>query len=163
MYRAFWLDTETGRHIRLRRGGDVEKHVEYVVEHPDTFGFSGPYAGIVDSLLQQEQLPYEVSEYPEPFVTHLLGRWIKVNVDGRFVSFTTTDRLSSRHIEAMQDFLVDARLMRLGVFIAGEPSGQTIALFQESADFYDVVAIPAPHGGRHEENAVYSRPGVAAF
>lgn len=122
MYRAFWLDTKSGHAIELKRSfTDVETHMGYVLDKPDAFGLSRQAVEAVPDP------PYEISEYPAAITKPLLDRFIKVNVDERYISFTVTDRLGKRHIQAMQGFVVSHRMTHLGVFVAGEPSGRMIA------------------------------------
>lgn len=135
-YRAFWLDTQTGDSIELGRGVAVEVHIQYVLEHPETFGFAGQDAERLREM-SRGRVPYELSDYPDWLVKRLLGRWVKVRVDERYVNFTTQDRPTRRQLEAMQDFAVEKRFRR-GVFLMGEPSGKILARFTRLEDFMQV-------------------------
>lgn len=161
-YRAFWLDVKSGRAVELKRGdGETETHMQFVLEHPARFGLDAERVG----QLRPEELPYEISEYPEWIVRPLLARFVKVNVDDRYVSFTVTDRLTRQHMEAMQQFLEQARLTHLHVFMAGEPSGKMIsrATAQEFLDIGKVaelrrlVAAPGGKGARFRIGQVWRR------
>jgi hypothetical protein len=162
MYRAFWLDVMTGRAVELRRsGGPIETHMAYVLDHPERFGLD---AARVEEA-RTGPLPYEISEYPDWIVKPLLARFVKVNVDERYCSFTTTDRPTRKHIEAMQQFLIDTRLTRLGVFIAGEPSGRMIARtsareflgIDRPAELRRLVASPEGKARRYRAGQVWRR------
>lgn len=132
-YRAFWLDTATGRSIELGRGVASEVHIQYVLEHPETFGFRGPVAAKMLAM-SSGQVPYELSDYPDWIVKPLLDRWVKVRIDERYCNFTTQDRPSRKLLEAMQQFMLDKRF-RQGVFLMGEPSGKILGRFTRPEDF----------------------------
>lgn len=162
MYRAFWLDVMTGRAVELKRsGGPIETHMAYVLDHPEDFGLDRERV----EEARTGPLPYEISEYPEWIVKPLLARFVKVNVDERYCSFTTTDRTSRKHIEAMQQFLIDTRLTRLGVFVAGEPSGRMIARssareflgIDRPAELRRLVASPEGKARRYRAGQVWRR------
>lgn len=133
MYRAFWLDSKKQRWVELRRSGPApQMHMAFVLENGEFFGFTDEQIAEIRAL---PRLPYEIGDYPRWFVDALMGRWIKVNVDEMFVSFTTTDRFGRQHIEAMQDFLLGTKLSKHAVFIAGEPSGRMIARILDTPAF----------------------------
>ena len=132
-YRAFWLDTQTGDSIELGRGVAVEVHIQYVLQNPETFGFTGRDAQQLEAMARG-RIPYELSDYPEWLVKRLLSRWVKVRVDERYINFTTQDRPTRKQIEAMQDFATEKRFRR-GVFLMGEPSGKILARFTRLEDF----------------------------
>jgi hypothetical protein len=135
-YRAFWLDTQTGKAIELGRGVASEVHIQYVLEHPETFGFSGSAATKMEGMAAG-RVPYELSDYPEWIVKPLLARWVKVRIDERYVNFMTRDRPSRQQLEAMQDWFMGMRF-RQGVFLMGEPSGKILARFHKPEDFLAV-------------------------
>lgn len=134
MNRAYWLDVSTGREVEIQR---PQSHMRAVVEHPERFGLSPLTVRQVEAFRGERPIPYEISEYPEWLYRPLLARWIKVTVDSRYVSFTVPDRLTRRHVEAMQDFMAPKRL-RQGVFIAGEPSGRMIAKLDDPRDLQTI-------------------------
>lgn len=135
-YRAFWLDTKTGQAVELGRGVAPEVHIQYVLEHPETFGFTGSDAEKLRSMASGP-VPYELTDYPDWLVRPLLRRWVKVRIDERYVNFTTQDRPSRQQLEAMQDWFM-AKRFRLGVFLMGEPSGKILARFHKPEDFLAV-------------------------
>ena len=135
-YRAFWLDTQTGKAIELGRGVASDVHIQYVLEHPGTFGFDGPAAAKMEQMAAG-RVPYELSDYPEWIVNPLLARWVKVRIDERYVNFMTRDRPSRQQLEAMQDWFMQKRF-RQGVFLMGEPSGKILGRFIKPEDFLAV-------------------------
>lgn len=161
-YRAFWLDVLTGRAVELKRSaGDVETHMQFVLEHPERFGLDPERV----EQARTGPLPYEVSEYPDWIVKPLLTRFVKVNVDERYVSFTTQDRPDRKHIEAMQQFLIETKLTRLAVFVGGEPSGRMIGRtssreflgIDRPAELKRLVASPEGKARRFRAGQVWRR------
>jgi hypothetical protein len=121
LYSPYWIGLN-GQVYRL--GRDI--HMQYVRRHPERFGLGA------EQKRQLESVPdhfSDLTQFPDDLIDSLLDRWVRVQTMQQpktVVLFTVGKRPGRKHLAAIQDFLMDQKLLKARVLVQSHPTGKML-------------------------------------